>query len=81
MMVILLGMVAFAVDLGYIMVVRTQLQTAADASALAAAGTLPGTDAEIVAAAQRFAGYQKVGGVPVTVAVTTWCSAPGTPTP
>jgi hypothetical protein len=68
LMVILLGVVAFAVDLGYIMLVRTQLQTAADSAALAAAGTLSGTDSEIIAAAQQFAGYQKVGGVPVTVA-------------
>ena len=38
LMVVLFAMVAFAVDLGYITLVRTQLQAAADSAALAAAG-------------------------------------------
>ena len=35
-LVVLIGFVALAVDVGYMMVVRNQLQNAADASALAA---------------------------------------------
>jgi hypothetical protein len=40
MMVVLMGFLAFAVDLGYIYTVRTQLQRSADASALAGALSL-----------------------------------------
>ena len=36
----LLGMLAFAIDIGYIALVRTDLQTAADAAALAGAEKL-----------------------------------------
>jgi Flp pilus assembly protein TadG len=38
LMVFLIGMIAFAVDLGYIVMAKTQLQAAADIAALAAAG-------------------------------------------
>ena len=41
LMVVMIGMLAFAVDLGYIVHARTQLQRTADACALAAAGRLP----------------------------------------
>jgi uncharacterized protein YegL len=41
MLVIMLGMIAFAVDLGVITVARTELQTAADAAALAGVAKLP----------------------------------------
>lgn len=41
LLVVLLGMVAFAVDLGYIAYARTELQRTADACALAAAAELP----------------------------------------
>ncbi len=68
LMVILLGMVAFAVDLGYIMVARTQLQTATDSAALAAAGSLAETGEQVISTAQQYAGYQRIGGVPVAVA-------------
>lgn len=40
MLPFLLGYCAFAIDLGYIIVVQTQLQTSADAAALAAAGQM-----------------------------------------
>lgn len=40
MLVFLLGMVAFAIDMGYIVVTRTDLQNAADAAALAGASVL-----------------------------------------
>src|SRR5262245_12399372 len=47
LMVVLVGFVAFAVDLGYVMTVHTEMQRAADAAASAAAwdlyeSTLPG---------------------------------------
>lgn len=67
MMVAMLGFVAFAVDLGYMMVVRSQLQTAADAAALAATASLGGTEEGVVTIAQEFAGYNKAGSVPVTL--------------
>ena len=41
MMVVLLGMAAFAIDVGHLYAVRADLQTAADAAALAAAEELP----------------------------------------
>jgi hypothetical protein len=40
LLVVVLGMVAFAVDVGWIVLARTQLQTAADAAALAGADPL-----------------------------------------
>jgi Flp pilus assembly protein TadG len=45
LLAIMMGMVAFAVDLGYIAYARTELQRTADAVALAAAAQLPDTDA------------------------------------
>jgi hypothetical protein len=42
--VLLLGLIAFAVDLGVLMVSRTELQRTADAAALAGAGTLCSED-------------------------------------
>jgi len=40
----LLGFAALAVDLGYVTVVHTQLQTAADASAMAGASALASSE-------------------------------------
>ena len=37
LMILLVGMIAFAMDIGYIVLVRSQLQTAADSAAMAAA--------------------------------------------
>jgi Flp pilus assembly protein TadG len=54
LMVVLLAVVAFAVDLGYILHARTELQRTADACALAAARRLP-DQAEAEAAARRVA--------------------------
>ena len=45
LMAIMMGMVAFAVDIGYIAHARTELQRTADAVALAAAAKLPTLDA------------------------------------
>ena len=67
MLVFLLGFVAFTVDVGYIQLTKTQLQAAADASALAAAQELSGTDTpEVVrtnarASAQAIAGLHRNG--------------------
>jgi Flp pilus assembly protein TadG len=47
---VLLGMVAFAIDSGYIVHARTRLQRAADACALAAAAELPDQNAATLAA-------------------------------
>ncbi len=62
MLVFLLGFVAFAVDLGYIGMVRTQLQTAADAAALAAAGSSGESQAGMVQVAQQFADANMAAG-------------------
>jgi hypothetical protein len=50
MLIILLAMVAFAVDLGYIAYAQTELQRSADAAALAAAAQLPDETAAIAVA-------------------------------
>jgi Flp pilus assembly protein TadG len=43
LMVVMIGILAFAVDLGYLQVVRTEFQRTADAAALAAVGELTNT--------------------------------------
>ena len=73
MVVALVGMLAFSVDLGYISVVRGQLQSGADAAALASASQLLDRDwlegvssqstSNADAAAQRFASANVAGGV------------------
>lgn len=45
LMVVLIGIVAFAVDLGYVLVARTELQLSADAAAMAGAWELMDQDA------------------------------------
>jgi hypothetical protein len=54
MMIVLLAMVAFAVDSGYMLTVRTELQRAADAGAMAGAGGLIDGVAAAEAEAWRF---------------------------
>src|SRR3990172_5763048 len=64
----LVGMAALVVDLGYFLLERRQLQTAADAAALAAAQELPGNNA--AAAAHQWAannGYDSAHGATVVV--------------
>lgn len=51
----IVGMCAFAIDLGYIMLVRTELQNAADSAALAGAGAMVQGQAEAEQEAIRFA--------------------------
>ncbi|HEY2826057.1 MAG TPA: pilus assembly protein TadG-related protein [Pirellulales bacterium] len=67
LMILMLGMVAFAVDVGYMMVAQTQLQAAADSAAMAAAANMSGTQSSILAAAQQYAGYHKAGGKTVSL--------------
>lgn len=50
MMIVLFGMVAFAVDVGYIVNARTELQRTADACAMAAAMRLPDTSEAVTVA-------------------------------
>lgn len=54
-LVVILGVVAVAIDLGYVSAVRGDLQGAADAGALAGAGVLLEGDDTAVATATRFA--------------------------
>jgi Flp pilus assembly protein TadG len=88
LMAILVGMLAFAIDIGYMSTVKAELQNAADAAALAGAERIqsqfvqyyaPGQTSQTsiynytttnttdpnspIATAQRFAGYNKAGGV------------------
>ena len=74
MMVFMFGILAFAVDLGYISVIRAQLQKSADAAAMAAAWDLIEKDASMVntgastrvasaqATARQYAGLNLVSG-------------------
>ena len=67
LLVALLGMVAFAVDIGYVCLARTQLQAAADSAALAgAAGLQHGPDAAR-AEATRFAELHFAAGAAVSI--------------
>lgn len=66
LMIVLIGMVAFGVDLGYVVLTRTQLQVAADSAALAGGGAaMDGKDAATQAVYQ-FAGMHTVGGQPIS---------------
>ena len=62
LLVFLLGMIAFAVDLGMIANTRTELQMAADASAYAGAGARINGSAAAIAEAQSFYTKNKAGG-------------------
>ena len=66
-MVVMLGFVAFGVDVGYMLLVKTQLQVAADSAAMAAAANMAGTQSQMNAAAQQYAGYHQAGGKQVTL--------------
>ncbi len=62
LMVVLLGMVAFAVDLGYITTVKTELQRTVDAGALAGAGLLVEGPTAATSEVMNFIQQNKVGG-------------------
>ena len=59
-MVFVLAMVAFAIDISYLSLVKTQLQGAADAAALAGAMELSGTDDPAIVRANALAAIQDV---------------------
>ncbi len=59
---VVLGLVALAVDVGYMCLARSQAQNAADAAAIAAAAKLASGTQESTQEAQRFAGYNWVAG-------------------
>src|SRR5947209_7498116 len=53
LVIVLVGMVAFAVDTGYVVLTRTELQAAADAAALAGADPLMSASVQYQMAAQN----------------------------
>lgn len=61
LLVVILGMVAFAVDIGYITLVRNRLQVAADAAAMAGAAKI-GNQTDAIAAAKAAAHANIAGG-------------------
>src|SRR5262245_28268962 len=60
--VVLIGMVAFGVDIGYIVLTRTEAQKAADATAYAAAGQLVNGASASQTEGLKFLGLNPVGG-------------------
>ncbi|MEN0111962.1 MAG: pilus assembly protein TadG-related protein, partial [Planctomycetota bacterium] len=62
LMVVMFAMAALAIDMGYMFVVRTQLQAAADAGALAAGNSLHLTSAEVVAVGTDYVTRHEAGG-------------------
>jgi Flp pilus assembly protein TadG len=80
LMTVLLGMVAFSVDVGYMAVTRTEIQICTDAAALAGASGLVDGPAEAVARATEYIGKNKVGGQTLsgsnaTIVTGTWNDA------
>ena len=61
-MVVMLGMVAFSVDVGYIANTQAELQRACDAAALAAAGALVNGNGSATTAAQTYLAMNNVAG-------------------
>ena len=62
LMIFLVGMIAFAMDIGYIVLVRSQLQTAADSAAMAAAAVMGGEPGAAAKSARQYAAYHTAGG-------------------
>jgi len=62
MLTAIVGLLAVALDVGYIVLVRSQLQVAADAAALAGAGCLAEGTQSVFSAADRYAHYHTSGG-------------------
>jgi Flp pilus assembly protein TadG len=86
LLILMAGMVAFAVDLGYVALAKTQLQAAADASALAGAAASSLSASGMQQVAQTCAGYNQVAGRQVQLnandfQVGTWNSTTCTFTP
>lgn len=62
LLVFLLGMIAFAVDIGFMSNVRTELQSAADSAAYAGAGALVSGTSAATTSAQTFYTANRAGG-------------------
>jgi Flp pilus assembly protein TadG len=61
LMVFLIGIIAFAVDIGYVLVAKTQVQNAADAAALAAGATMVTDTNDSMTTGKQIGGMNKVG--------------------
>jgi Flp pilus assembly protein TadG len=86
LIVFLLGMVAFGVDIGYIVLVRTQLQAAADSAAMAAVVEMVNDPDNTYSMAQSYASKHWAGGEDVAletadVQIGSWDSEAKTFTP
>jgi Flp pilus assembly protein TadG len=68
LMVIMLGMIAFALDVGVMMLTKTQLQVAADAAAMAAGAVLGAPDSDPAGVAKQFAALHKANGKNIALA-------------
>ena len=66
---VMLGMMAFAIEMGYLVLTRTQLQCAADSAAMAAAAHLADSKKEMYEEASRYAAFYRSGGKPIPLAV------------
>ncbi|MBN2295423.1 MAG: VWA domain-containing protein [Pirellulales bacterium] len=66
-LIVILAMVAFAVDLGHVMLVRTQLQVAADAAAMAAAKEMSESPEAVIDKALQFGKYHTAAGKSVEI--------------
>ncbi|MDX1965106.1 MAG: pilus assembly protein TadG-related protein [Pirellulales bacterium] len=67
MMIVLLSMVALSIDCGYVVLVRTQLQNAADSAALAASFEIGRPLADAVAKAQEYGAFHNAAGRSVQI--------------
>jgi len=67
MLTAIVGLLAVALDVGYIVLVRSQLQVAADAAALAGASCLSEGPQSVFLTADRFAHYHTSGGQQLAV--------------
>ena len=62
LMVVIFALTAFAIDVGYMLLVRTQLQAAADAGAMAAGNSMHLDSPGIVAVGKQYVTYHHAGG-------------------
>jgi uncharacterized protein YegL len=69
-LVVMVGMVAFAVDVGFVTVARTELQGAADAAALAGVAKLPLGEGAAVGEAEFYAGQNITANRPPAITTT-----------
>ncbi|MBC7338158.1 MAG: hypothetical protein H5U01_18050, partial [Clostridia bacterium] len=65
MLVVILALMALAVDLGYVVLVRAQLQAAADSAALAGASQISHGFETVFQTADRYARFHTSGGQPL----------------